>query len=223
MQAKKNFLWAFSFGVLIVFYSCQSENCNDTLSWTHKNLKGVLFQPTRVGVGNTTYCGYDFYLKQWSGLPMAVRFDDDFLKGEVFSIGDTLFLKSSKNVISPFIFWSKTIPEEYSVKTTVISRYIEDDFKEGKSQDFDFTFSRDTLFSFNGDILQRLRMKNFNRYNGASLVLVINKRLGVEGVYISTNKSDGENEELIFSSEGNIYFKTIPNAVIFDPKRMSIE
>jgi hypothetical protein len=223
MQAKKRFLWALALGLLIVFCNCQSENCDNTLSWTPKKLKGILFQPTRVLVGSATYCGYDFYLKQWSGLPMAVRFDDDFLKGEIFQVGDTLFLKSSKNIISPFIFWNKTIQEEYSVKTTVISRYIEDDFKEGKSQDFDFMFSRDTLFSFNGDTLQRLRMKNFNRYNGASLVLVINKRLGVEGVYISTNKSDGESEELIFSSEGNIYLATIPNAVMFDPKRMSIE
>lgn len=208
--------------LLVVFNNCHSENCKETLSWTHKNLKGILFEPTQVRVGATTYCGYDFYLKQWSGLPMAVRFDDDFLKGEIFQVGDTLFLKSSKNIISPFIFWNKTIQEEYSVKATVISRYIEDNFKEGKPQDFDFTFSRDTLFSFNVDTIQRLRMKNFNRYNGASLVLVINRKLGVEGVYISTNKSDGESEELIFTSEGNIYFETIPNAVMFDPKHMSI-
>lgn len=223
MQAKKRFLWVFSFGVLIMFCNCQSEHCKETLSWTNQHLKGVLFQPKQVRVGNDIYCGYDFYLKQWSGLPMAVRIDDDFLKGEIFKIGDTLFLKSAKNIISPFIFWNETIQEEYSVKTTVISRYIEDNFKEGKTQDFDFTFSRDTLFYTKTDTIQRLRMKNFNRYHRASLVLVINKRQGVEGLYISTEKSKDGSEELIFTSEGNIYFETIPNAIMFDPKRMSIE
>jgi hypothetical protein len=208
-----------------LLYGCQTEiNCTETLIWRYNNLKSISFQPNRIHIANNNYCGYNLYIKQWSPLPMAVRFDDDFLNGQVFQIKDTFFLMSSKGIISPFIFWNSIVPNEYSVKTTVISRYIEDNFKEGKSNDFDFTFSRDTLFSYNLDTIQRLRMKNFNRYHeDANLVLVISKKYGIEGIYISTNKSDGESKELIFTSEGNIYFKTIPNAVMFDPKHMSLD
>jgi hypothetical protein len=225
MVRNKHLLLVIGILSVLILYDCQTEvNCTEILSWKKNNLKSINFQPNKIHIADKYYCGYNLYIKQWSPLPMAVRFDDDFLNGQVFQINDTLFLMSSKGIISPFVFWNSIIPNEYSVKTTVISRYIEDNFKEGKPRDFDFTFSRDTLFLYNSDTIQRLRMKNFNRYyKDANLVLVISKKYGIEGIYLSTNKSDGGSEELIFTSEGNIYFKTIPSAVMFDPKHMSLD
>lgn len=225
LLCQKNNYFSSLFYLLLVlsFLSCHTDSCSEGLMWRNKNLRSISFKPKQVFITDKKYCGYDFSLKQWSPLPMAVRIDNDFLKGEVFQIKDTLFLKSSIGKISPFILWDTIIPTEYSVKTTVISRYIEDNFKEGRPNDFDFIFSRDTLFSHNSDTIQRLRIKNFNRYNGASLVMVINKKYGIEGVYISMGKAEEDSHELIFTLEGNIYWQTIPNALMFDPKHMSLE
>ena len=220
--------------LIVIFFavlwliSCQPIDCIEGLVWKDNNLKSLSIQPKIVSYLNTNYCGYSLDInRKWCGpLEMAVRFEDSFLKGDIFQKGDTVFLKSDNGKVSPLVFWTPNVPQEYIVNSLVTSRKIDDDFKKGYPFEFNYKVSRDTIFTCDSIDIQRIRIKNFQRIHDAGLVLVVSKSRGIEGIYASTNKGrivthDNRTDidhELIFVSDGNIYLKTIPFAEIYDPK-----
>ena len=213
-----------------LYLSCQSNDCINSLMWTNNNLKSLSLQPKTVRYLGENYCGYSLDInRKWCGsMEMAVRFEDSFLKGDIFQKGDTIFLKSDNGKVSALAFWTPDVPAEYMVNSLVISRKIDDDFKEGYPFEFNYKVSRDTIFNYNSVDMQRIRIINFQRFHSSGLVLVISKHKGIEGIYASTNKGkivthDNRKDidhELIFVSDGNIYLETIPFAQIYDPKTM---
>ena len=212
--------------------SCQSTDCTEGLLWKNNNLKSVLLQPKIVTYLGNNYCGFSLDInRKWCGpMEMAVRFEDSFLKGDIFQKDDTIFLKSDNGKVSPLVFWTPDVPQEYMVNSLVTSRKIDDNFQKGYPFEFNYKVSRDTIFTCDSVDIQRIRINNFQRYHGSGLVLVVSKSKGIEGIYISTNKGkiifyDNEqhiDDELIFVSDGNIYLETIPFAKVYDPKTMDM-
>ena len=215
-----------------LYLSCQSTDCIESLIWKDNNLKSLSIQPKIVSYLNTNYCGYSLDInRKWCGpMEMTVRFEDSFLKGDIFQKGDTVFLKSDNGKVSPLAFWTADVPQEYMVNSLVTSRKIDDDFKKGYPFEFNYKVSRDTIFNRDAVDIQRIRINNFQRIHNTGLVLVISKDKGIVGIYASTNKGKivtHENRkdidhELIFVSDGNIYLETIPFAKIYDPKTMQL-
>lgn len=220
------------FFFLFWLISCQPTDCVNRLFWKENNLQSVSIQPKVTSYLGKNYCGYSLDInRNWCALPMSMNIEDSFLKGDIFQIGDTIFLKSDNGKISPLVFWTPDIAQEYNVNSMVTSRNIDDNFTKGHPYEFDYKISRDTLFSFNKtDTIQRIRINNFHRYNNSGLVLVVSKNIGIEGIYVSNHKGkilshsnrQDISHELIFVSDGNIYLETIPFAKIYDPKTMQM-
>lgn len=218
---------------VLCLISCQPTDCIENLAWKDNNLKSLSIQPKIISYLGKNYCGYSLDINsKWCGpLEMAVRFEDSFLKGDIFQKGDTIFLKSDNGKVSPLVFWTPNAPEEYTVNSLVTSRKIDDDFKKGYSFEFNYKVSRDTIFNHDSIDIQRIRINNFQRIHNAGLVLVLSKNRGIEGIYASNHKSkvvtydskDYTLDEFIYVFDGNIYLETIPFAKIYDPKTMQLD